>query len=113
MKLVKSLSLALACGGVLAACQDLDVTNVNNPPLAETLATPINVETATASAVRQFFAQTMDIDYRQNVSWMTANLDVAADAGAQSSNNNGHVASGLMTEPRSEMVHTDAGFCVN
>jgi len=113
MKLIKSLGLALTCGGVIAACQDLNVTNVNNPPLKETLATPINVETATASAVREFFAQTIDNDFRQGVAWMTTNMDAAADAGVRSSTSSGYVTSGVSTEPRTEMVHTDAGFWLN
>jgi hypothetical protein len=113
MKLVKSLGMALACGGLLAACQDLDVTNVNNPPLEETLATPINVETTVASAIRQFFSQTVDSDYRQEVTWMTPSLDAAADAAVQSSTSFAYVTAGVSTEPRTEMVHTDAGFWVN
>jgi hypothetical protein len=110
MKKLRYAVLALA-GVAVVACQDLDVSNPNNPALTESLATPTNVETSIGSAFKYWHGGTMDQDVRQGVSlWTSMFLGGNAD---ELTDMVGNVGWEFTMEPKQPIDHHDAGFWMN
>jgi hypothetical protein len=110
MKNLRYAVLALA-GVAIVACQDLDVSNPNNPALIESLATATNVETSIGSAFKYWHGATMDQDVRQGTSlWMSTFVAGHADELTDMVGNTGFE---YVMEPKQPMDHHEAGFWTN